>query len=181
MKPTREMLEAFINALQLSIKTRINSVTEEGGFVTIVFAKRPSNDPRLDMFLKVFDGRWLDDGSSFMIRSAEKVDWQALKIFLQITRLNKDNILKWTEANETAMEIAAVMGVKQAQVGLRSPLQAAQVIFGRAKEKGMTLRELAEKTGLTQVAISNFKTGGDIKLSNLIKIASALGLKMKMV
>ncbi len=179
MKPTREMLDAFINALQLSIKTKINSVTEEGDSVTIVFAKSPSNDPKLDMFLKVFDGRWLDDGSSFVIQGAEKVDWQALKIFLQITRMSKDNILKWAEANETAMEIAAMMGVKQAQVGLRSPLQAAQVIFNKAKEKGMTLRELAEKTGLTQVTISNFKTGGDIKFSNLIKIASALGLKIR--
>lgn len=44
----------------------------------------------------------------------------------------------------------------------------------------MTIRELAEKTGLSMVAISNFRSGKDIRLSNFIKIAEALGLRLKL-
>lgn len=42
----------------------------------------------------------------------------------------------------------------------------------------MTIRMLAEATGLTQVAISNFKAGGDIRVSNLIRIARALRMRL---
>ena len=48
---------------------------------------------------------------------------------------------------------------------------------GRRK---MTLRELSQKTGLTQVALSNFKSGkSDMRLSSFLKILSALGLKLE--
>ncbi len=44
----------------------------------------------------------------------------------------------------------------------------------------MTLRELSQKTGLTQVALSNFKSGkSDMRLSSFLKILSALGLKLE--
>jgi DNA-binding Xre family transcriptional regulator len=180
MKPTKEMLDTFINALQLSIKTKIISVAEEGDNVRINFAKPPSGDPKLNRFLNIFNGKWSNDRHYFQIPNASKVDWPSLKMFLQITRMNNDNILKWTDANETALEIAERIGIRNTQAGLAGPLQAARVIFDRVREKGMTIRELAEKTGLTQVALSNFKTGGDIKLSNLIKIANALGLRIRM-
>lgn len=52
------------------------------------------------------------------------------------------------------------------------------LIFNIVRDKKMTLRQVSDKTGLTQAAISNFKAGSDIRLSNLIKIANALDLKV---
>ncbi len=40
----------------------------------------------------------------------------------------------------------------------------------------MTQKELADKTGISPGSISRFEAGGDIQLSNLIKILNALDL-----
>ncbi|MBU4484832.1 helix-turn-helix transcriptional regulator, partial [bacterium] len=180
---TKEMLDTFINALQLSIKTKIIGTTmDKDDAVTINFEKPSSGDSNLKIFLKIFDdGKWFNKETSFLIPNASKINWQVLETFLQITRMNRNNILKWAETNEAAMDVATRIGFKCAQVGVIGPAQAAKIVFDKVKERGLTIREIAEKTGLTQVSISNFKSGGDIKFSNLIKITNVLGFRIKII
>lgn len=55
-----------------------------------------------------------------------------------------------------------------------------RAIFQRIEQQHMTLREVAEKSGLSQVSISNFKAGRDIKLSSLLKILKVVGIKLRL-
>lgn len=47
------------------------------------------------------------------------------------------------------------------------------------EKKGMSRYRLAKLTGLNYVSIWKVENGGDIKLSNLRKIAEALGVEVK--
>ena len=44
------------------------------------------------------------------------------------------------------------------------------------KEKKLTQKDVSEKSGLSVMAISAIMGGGDLKVSNLIKIANAIGV-----
>jgi len=180
MKPTKEMLDAFANALQLSIKTKIiEIVPTTDDEILISFDKKPSDDPNLFKFLSVFDGGWSDNSRTYKISNTSQADWPALKLFLQVTRMNDGNISKWIETNEAALKIAAKMGIQPDQKNPKNVQHVARIVFQKVKKEGITLRKLAAMTGLTQSALCNFKAGGDIKISNLVKIANALKLKLK--
>lgn len=179
-KPTEQELKEFINALQLSIKTKINDiriVDEEG---EMVFDSRPSrSDTNLHNFLQLFDGEWKENAKCFVFYGASKFNWPKLTLFLLLTRMDEGNISKLIELDESAREIAEKIGLKLSHANIESVKKCSQVIFQKMENQNMTIRELAEKTGLTQVSISNFKAGNDIRLSNFIKIVGAVGMNLK--
>lgn len=50
-------------------------------------------------------------------------------------------------------------------------------IKAEREKKGLTQRDLAEKTGLTQTTILRLEKGKNSNLETLIKVAQAMGLK----
>lgn len=180
MMPTEHELKEFANALQLSIKTKIVGVTEDDGNVAITFDHLIlPDDENFVTFTKWIKSEQGGDPKVYIIRDADKINWPQLTLFLLLTRLNDKNISSLAENNQLAKEIIERLGMEFHSTNINSIEECSKIIFNKLKEKGMTNRELAESTDLTQVTVGNFKAGKDIKLSNLIKIIQALGLDMK--
>lgn len=181
MKLDPTEISLFVNALQLSVKTKINSIKlDKNNGIILNFSEQPKEDTNLNRFLRFFKGTWDVNGESFAIENMGQYDISKLTLFLHITRLSEDNVRNLVERDPSISEMAKKMGFKvRSHEIILSPKQAAQVIFERVEKNGLTIRQLAEQAGLTQVAISNFKAGKDIRLTNLLKIAGVLGLKIK--
>lgn len=171
----------FISALQLSIKTKIKFIDEDNNDLKIHFDKPPpADDKNFNRFTELLKGDWIDDDKCYVIHSANKIDWQKMTLFLLLTRLDEKNIIKLVQIDKSFRDIAIEkLGISSANV--ENIKHCSEIIFKKMKEKGITYRQLAESTGLTQVTISNFKSGKDIKLSNLIKIIQVLELDLKIV
>lgn len=174
-------LHTFVSALQLSISTRVESISEDNNDLKIQFNSPPlPNDKNFKRFLNLLKGDWTKNGTCYVIHSANEIDWTKITLLLLLTRLDEKNIVKLIQIDKSFRNIAVE------KLGISSPnvediKNCAEIIFKKMKEKEMTNRELAESTGLTQVTISNFKAGKDIRLSNLIKIIQALGLDLRIV
>lgn len=174
-RPSQQELDEFINALQLSIKTKIAGVKlMSDNAIQIRFSSSTAKDAHLITFAKLVGGELTRDGTILHIDRRATIDIAKLTSFLFVTRLTDENIAAIRRMGTQYDFLGTTSG--PAQVAIDSPTMAANYIFSVVEEKRMTLRTLAEKTGLTQTAISKFKAGGDIRLSNLIKIARALGL-----
>lgn len=181
MKPTEQELEEFANALQLSIKTKISGVDLENGSLNIKFESAIlPDDTNFFRFLKIFEGEWKPGQKNYAIRNADKFNWPQITLFLLLTRMNEENILKLAEIDPSMGEISKKLGLKTSGTNIGSVKKCSELVFEKLEDKKMTIRELAERTGLTNVTISNFKAGGDIRLSNLLKIIGAVGLKLRM-
>lgn len=177
--PTEQELAEFANALQLSINTKVVSVACDGNMIKISFSQGPSpDDENLLSFIGIFEGEWSTDNTVFIIKNAEKINWPRITLFLLLTRMNSKNIAKLTCLDKTSREIAAKLGFGSARRSIDSTDTCSKLIFEQLEKKKMTIRELADATGLTQMTINNFKAGRDIRVSNLIKIANALGMEI---
>lgn len=176
--PTEQELDEFIGALQLSIKTKINNYLCIGDTVVVTFEKKSDDESNLMKILTLFDSKWNANKTELTISGGNKINWSKLTLFLLITRMNEENIRKFISMDESAREIAGKLGLSFGSQ-ISDIKRCSQIIFGRMQKKKMTIRELAESSGLTQVSISNFKIGKDIRLSNLLKIIKALGLCIK--
>lgn len=179
--PTGQELKEFSSALQLCIKTKVNAVTGGDGEVIITFDSQPKlDDLQLHKFLKLFDCHWKEDLKTVVVKNENEINWPQLTLFLFLTRMDEGNISKLAEIDESAGEIAGKLRLKPHDATIESVKMCSKVIFDNMKDKKMTIRELAERTGLTQVSISNFKAGKDIRLSNLMKIVRALRMHVRM-
>lgn len=136
-----------------------------------------SNDTRLHQFAKFVGGKWRPPAGlrvtdfSFLTR-----DFVSL---LDLTHLapEKMQILascdarfqKWL-ANEhvTAATQQAVSTVEQTK----------NRIFQEIKKQKLTLREVAERSGMTQMALHNYKKGTNIRLNNFLSLLEVLNVKM---
>lgn len=180
-KPTEQELKEFGNALQLSIQSKINGITIKGDDVVIDFAfPPPADDVNLYIFFQLF-GHLSENKKNYIISTTDKINWPKITLFLLLTRMDEDNIRKLAELDEFAKELAQKMGLGSSDTTIDSVKNCSQIIFKKMEEKNMTIREMAERTGLTTVSISNFKNGKDIRLSNLIKIIKVLGVYLKIV
>ncbi len=179
---TPDQIHEFINALQLSIKTEIDSIgfPDSDNIIELTFSEAPKQDKNLDLFLKILSGQWNEQKTSYTINDSKKIDWGKLTYFLFITRLNIENIQKLTELDSSFKDIADKLGIKKIATQVSSAEDAARIIFAKVKDKKMTMRELSERSGLTQAGLSKFKSGGDIRLSSLLKITRVLGLRIKL-
>jgi hypothetical protein len=189
--PTDQELEGFANALQLCLAAKINAVVGDSkGGVVVNFNDIPEEDIELKLFMLLVKGKWKENKKSYEIENASEVDWAKITSLLLVTRLSKDNILNLAEREVLAQKLVReavaqkilsdMNEIESDTVSVVSVQELSRFIFGRLEEKKMTIRELSEKTGLTQTALSNFKSGKDIRFSSLLKIASALKLKLYM-
>lgn len=181
-KPSEQELKEFANALQLSIDTKISGILRKDDGIVISFdAEARGKDARLEIFLRVFgtDGVWSEQGKVFVVSEAHTFSWSKLSLFLLLTRMDEENILKLAELDAFAAETAEKFGLKTHDVSLDSIAACAKRISEKMKQKGMTIRELSEASGLTQVSISNFRSGKDVRLSSLLKLVKALGMSLR--
>jgi len=182
----REEISTFITALQISIDSQIVTWSVENKkSLRILFDERSKTDPKLKLFEKILPGNWDDAHREYIVSNISEYLTPLLINFLMLTRLDQRNILKIKNlASDYAPLAQAILSsprtTGETSQDLDSLSNAADTVFSLLKQKQLTIRELAEKTGLSMVAISNFKAGNDIRLSNFIKIAEALGLKLKL-
>lgn len=177
-KQIDQELAEFLNALQLSIKTKLAGIRKEGEGVVITLEKFSPDDVKLLNFLKLFEKSWNDDRTEVRIGRVRELSWPKITLFLLLTRMDEENILKLAELDPSTAEISRRLGMEPVKQGIESLADITRVLFKKMEEKKMTMRVLAEKTNLTQVSISRFKSGKDFKVSNLLNIAKALGAKL---
>lgn len=177
-KQIDQELAEFLNALQLSIKTKLVGIRKDGKGIVIAIEKVSADDAKLFNFLKLFEKGWNDSRTEITIQKIHDLSWSKITLFLLLTRMDEENISKLAELDPTAAEISRRLGMEPVKQGIESLSDITRVLLKKLEEKKMTMRVLAEKTNLTQVSISRFKSGKDFKVSNLLNIAKALGAKL---
>lgn len=182
---SQDEINAFFNALQLSInETFLRSHRED----TIFFGKIKPKDPRIKLIEKLLPGQWdskpilMADilGDAYHIHDFNNLDLTLLTDFLILTRLNKENIIALIKKDSRFQPFAEKLSLelKNKTSELIAPQDFGVFLTKSLQEKSMTLRELSEKTGLTQLTLSKIKSGTDTKISSILKITKALGKKV---
>lgn len=179
-RPTKDELNEFVNALQLSIDTKIVGFKHASDdSIVIKLATGAIKDVRLRRFVDKLDCKFEQSNRIVRIPDASSIDWQKLISFLYVTRLTKSNVEIISRMGTRYDFLVGKDAAVQSAFTIDSIRDAADRLFAMVEERKMTLRTLAEKSGLTQTSLSKFKAGGDIRLSSLIKIANALGVRLK--
>jgi DNA-binding Xre family transcriptional regulator len=183
-KPSQEQIDKFINALQLSIMSRIGNYEFNNDTLTI-HVEKFKNDTKLKLWQKLISSQlnWISSDKMTIINlDSEQIN--ALTNFLLLTRL-ESHLLKFL-ADSKQQDVISILkklpwaNEQRKNVEVKDLISAANYIFAKLKEKNMTLRELSELSGMTQASLHRFKNHQDIKLSTLIKMAKALGLVIKL-
>lgn len=178
-------LGEFQSALQLSIDSKIDTVFKNPEVYSLSFQKRPRSDERWAYFEKLTEGEWKEVNKVYLYQFPQSaIKLEDLTQFLFLSRLEKENMLKLASLDlrykKYVIKIFGIVeGVSNASI-FANPEQIIAFIFSEIEKRKMTIRELAQRTGLSMVSISNFKAGKDIRLSNFLKILSVLGIKMKL-
>lgn len=178
----------LLNAIQLSVDksiiksnfTVVGDDCDEADFTLIFEGDKFSK--KLRKLSKLFLAKDSKDHQYLYIDSYlrnENID--KLINFLMLTRLVEKNIESLAAKDKTYEEYARRVGVIDgfSEHSINSTQDCSQIIFEEVKRRHLTIRELSEKTGLTQTMLSQFKAGRDIRLSNLLKITKALNLDLK--
>lgn len=184
-RPSHDEMNEFINALQLSINSQISSWFIRQDQIEIHFLNREPNDVNLESFQKLVPGIWKPSGKTggeifYIIANTEFVSSLSTQ-FLLLTRLNKENVLTLAELDKKYKPFAdKIYGPSDKKIPalIDNTEDVSRIIFDEVQRQKLTLRQLAEKTTLSPVSLSNFKAGKDIRLSNLIKICQTLKLKI---
>lgn len=181
----------FHNALQLSVDTPIphtGTILSNPPILSLSFQRQkptPTNDERWHFFEIISEGTWKEAAHQTFLYQIpiETLNLEELTQFLIITRLKKENMLKIAELQpEYKKYVEKVFGQKKPETKsqISSLEEAKKIIFNQITKKDMTLLNLAHQTGLSLVSLNNFKSGKDIRLSNFLKIAQALGVGVKL-
>lgn len=186
---TDDQFSGLINALQLCINSQIMGWHKPGhksvnnAFV-ITFAPKASNDAGLKKFNLLVQGQWGAPQhhriQNYVIQNLNTTDAGQLTNFLMLTRLQDDQIVSLASQDARFRPFAAALGLasKEAAKPIVALADIRDVIFETIGQKNMSLKTVAELTGISQVSLSNFKAGNDIRISTLLKIAKALGIKL---
>lgn len=177
-----DIAQEFLSALQLSIQTPIEFITDsdqDGEFI-IRFVTSPINDQKLNHFIKLVGARWGKDKTIIHFSLKDDNEISTLTDYLYLTRLNLENLKGVATFNKKYREYFQKMFGKQEipHLVLKDLKTISEIFSDFLKEKKITLRELSKRTNLTQASLSRFKTGQDIRLSNFLKIVEALGLQI---
>lgn len=186
MKPPHsDRIDEFVNAMQLCIQSVISSVVWDSSKNTIAIGFSPveKKDEKLVKIKRLLP---LEDEYEFGFKI--KLDYfksdtyKKLTTFLLLTRMEEKNIQKLAEIDSSYAPFLSKLGLKEEVIfNINNLKDASAFVFKLVENRKLTLRELSQKTGLTQVALSNFKLGkSDMRLSSFLKITSALGLKLKL-
>lgn len=197
-RPSKEEIDQFINALQLSIASKISrwKIAEPYLLVDFDLAK---DDEKLNLFLGLMGPDIIRDKQFFFKRTdADKPTQETenatlllsdltptLTQFLLLTRLDRENMEKLAKRDPQYRLLVSKIGRNEPyppeshEIIVGTISDAAPFVFRKAKEAGASLRVLSEKTGLSTMALGKIKKGGDLRLSSLIKLCAALGLRLK--
>lgn len=84
---------------------------------------------------------------------------------------------RWSDVKK---EIRSISDSEKMQIELVADL--VDEIIDARQSLGLTQRDLAERTGLTQSAIARMESGGAIpRLDTVLRVALAMGLKVKLI
>jgi len=180
---SKEGLEAFVNALQLSIKTKVLdwAIDRHSGECYVHLEKTKTKDEYLALVCKLSFVKWDKKKNLLKINFEHEEALSSLTSFLLLSRLQIKNIQSLAEGNVVYQQFAQQMGLlshKHAKTEVQNVQQIMDYFFFVMSEKDTTFRELSEKTGLSQMAIHNAKAGGDVRLSSFLKLAKALDVKI---
>ncbi len=172
-------IDAFANALQLSIESPIHKITPSiGDNIAIIFDQAPT-DTEWKYFSRIVPGDWNAATKTYTI--SRKSISSSLITFLLLARLQPQPMKKLAELDPQYAPFITALGLRATADGavIRSLQDAVRAIFQRIEQQHLTLREVAERADLTQVSLSKFKAGNDIRLSSLLKIAKAVGITIR--
>lgn len=178
---SKDSINHFFNAMQLSLTSTLGVIPGEG---CILFEELEDKDPHLKLMEKLLPGHWASVGQGtaiqhvYYIKDFDKLDLPHITDFLILTRLNKKNILALAKNNTPFLPFFKQLGMAQNSHTIDSLQAFANLLLADMDQKNLTIRQLADMTGLTQLSISKFKSGKDIKLSNLMKVAQVLGRRI---
>lgn len=190
--PSSEQIDAFINALQLSISSKIlgnpkyDYDPKNNGLSFIL--DKSEKDTKLETFQKLISDQFLlykrnKFGVPIMIINLSDKQISELTSFLLLTRLEPNQIEFFANKKDTSFTFLKNYRKEakpEKNVEVKTIADAADYIFSKISEKQMTLRELSELTGMTPASLHNLKNHQDIKLSTLIKMAKALGIVIRL-
>ncbi|MBI2342907.1 MAG: helix-turn-helix transcriptional regulator [Deltaproteobacteria bacterium] len=191
MPVDKVQIDLFVNAAQLCLQTAIKRVIWDqlnisghasgSHMLQLVFDRDPRGDEHFAYFQQLTRGRWDAKRSGLMIDNINQLLQTPIVSFLMLSRLSKEHMLHLARLDAKYRPCVEQLFGKawtSKTVIVERPQEAAAVVFAHVAQQRMTIRTLAEKTGLTQVALSKFKGGQDIRLSNVLKILKALGLRL---
>ncbi len=176
-----EIFSAFQNALQLSLNTRILagkiSGTADKTTIEIRFFKRNPDDTKLESFTKIL-------GNSAIFLTPTTLEWQNANFkeveliteLLMLSRLDQNNLNKLAEIDPRFAPWVQNKFKTHAKVELK--INPTQIIFDQLEKKQIPQSNFSKKTGLSLVSLYKFKNGGDIRLSNFLKMLDALNLEI---
>lgn len=184
--PSGQQRHAFINALQLSINSKLTYRYDINKNEFTVRLRGLASDKKIHQLPD-----FLPDKCRFISPNSEVIkvsnlndqEIEELTSFLLLTRL-EPNLIEFF-ANKEGTPFTFLQNYKKVTkqekiVEVNTIADAANYIFAKLSEKNMTLRELSDLTGMTPASLHNFKNHQDIKLSTLIKMAKALGVVIRL-
>lgn len=176
--PIKEQIGSLLNALQLCISTPIKKIQYNKNEMTVFLEDLKEMDMGLLRFKKLVpitkEGHQL-----IRFKILESHELETLVAFLMLSRLQDANMARLIQIDEKFIHFGQKLGfIDQQMNNIESLHKATGFFFKIIKEKKMTVRELAEKTGLTAMTINNFKSGKNIQLSSFLKLVKALDLKI---
>ncbi|OVE82184.1 hypothetical protein BVY03_01445 [bacterium K02(2017)] len=194
----KEEIEAFLNALQLCIKSNVSLLSKKTieadktlsqlktskNFLFIVETKE--NDLNLSKVISLFKSYKLAPTSTkktsvmFLSTSNPKLNLPDLTAFLLLTRLDDEKMRTLIKKNSRYKAIASQLNIVStpSSIQIKSIHDASEFIFAEIENQNATLREVSIASNLTLGMLSKFKKGNDVKLSSLLKIIDALELKL---
>lgn len=181
-KPNKEQIQSLLNTLQLCIKTAIaDHRASDNNILQLKFSSAPQDDKGFEYFQKLVDGEWDEKKTSLTIKNADSFLSTRVFNFLMLSRLQEKN-MRMLAKLDTQYQPFVKKTLGDHQDALEEIIEdlekASAIVFSHVEKQQITLRELSHKSGFSQVALSNFKAGKDIRLSSLLKILKALKLTL---
>lgn len=174
-------VELLINAIQVCIDHKINKFSIKKNSLQLIFDKRVmEKNNKLKIFHEIVQGYWDKTSKIYTFNLNQIGDLPLFTNFLMLSRLSKKNLEKLaTSQTKFAKFLKRLRYLKKEQdksYSIHNIEQIREILFSKMEQKNITYRELSNLTGLSQAALHNFRSGGDIKLSNFINFANALGM-----
>lgn len=177
---TKESTDEFLNALQLSVDCKIKSGRSENKQIYVMFEENAQNDRHCQFFQNLTHGEWSKDGKTLKFSITDTHSLKMLWTLLMMTRLEEENMRGLAKIDKDFAWLNNLLDSKPnaKTTVIHNVKRASEFIFGEIQDKKMTLREFSELTGLTQVTLSRFKQGQDVRLSNFLQMTKALGIEI---
>jgi transcriptional regulator with XRE-family HTH domain len=64
---------------------------------------------------------------------------------------------------------------------MNQPFDLLQVVLRKAREQGLSQRDVARRAGITPESLSRAKKAGDMRVSTLNELAAVVGLKLALI